>query len=78
MLRRSFNAIVCGSLRLLQEFHLAREWFYKLPDADVPVVYAVYATAAYVHLRDRDRDRASTSNPIELSNPNAFCGGKEC
>ena len=35
-----------------------------------------------VFQRDRDRDRdpitESTSNPIELSNPNAFCGGKEC
>ena len=28
--------------------------------------------------RNRDRDTASTSNLIELSNPNAFYGGKEC
>jgi hypothetical protein len=102
---------MCCCICVLQEFHLAREWFYKLPDADVfedcvsvavptartpriPVIstdpdvgaaVGILLSVPYcsaVHVSDRygygDHLTASTSNPIELSNPNAFGGGKEC
>ena len=106
MLCGSFDTIVCGSLRLLQEFHLARDWwrFSQLPIAHmfedtfavavptartprIPVISTVgillsVPYCSTVHVSDRygygDHLTASTSNPIELSNPNAFCGGKEC
>ena len=48
------------------------------------LVVAFIAAAAHLAVvdcdrdRNRDRDTASTSKSVELSNPNAFYGGKEC
>jgi len=93
LLRGSFDTVVRFGIRLLHEFYIACEWITLLPVSDVFEIAVAFAgspqVGAAVHVRIclpaptvfyRDRDTASTSksNPIELSNRNAFCGGKDC